>query len=598
MSKPVSTTPPLEKGGNEANSGWKFDFSEQGTLDPCWRWKFDAVVSRCRGSFTSLTDAASRRYGTDIFWWVSELACRNTLTNSFFLKYCQIHFIRELLAEGEKIAEVRADSLEFSRVLEKCLEGYPARVTLAQPGLWCRVRKYLSQGKDFVIFFLNVLLRTVLATWVLPCRTPPPPPDSILTDIFVSDASFSNGRFSDRYYSHFGGFLDEEGQGKIVYAPTLMVRLPNLVPVLQSIRNAKDRFLLKEDVLRWQDLFWAFGVVFRILLRRPSGWTDEGIDFTPLARKVWRESILSPSSVLGLMDYRFAQRLKETKASFRMVIDWFENQIIDKGFNAGFRKFFPDIPHIGYEGYVTTPNYLCVYPSQSEFEFGVIPKTVAVIGPVLVPEMKDFCPRLDVIPAPALRFAWLWSSFTLDPDPAWFTVLVALDVTLEASCDILHCAMEAAKHGLPENFRFWVKPHPAAIPFDILLTRLGIELPQEFTVVSGDFPSTLRKCDMILSNTSTTCMEAVVFGIPAVIAGSRSGFSRNPIPAGVPKDLWRLCLTPEDTIQAMNYFSHHPLDRDARMSLGRQIRKDYFTEVTPESVTAFIALPCADEKTN
>jgi len=540
--------------------------------------------------FTTLTDEVSETYGNDISWWVSELACRNSLTNEFFLEYCRIHFIRELMSNGVEIAEIRTDSPEVASILTGFLEGHRTNVTIIRKTWWQRLYACLPRVKDFFLLFIRELLYAALAKWFYPMQKGGFSAKTVLIDTFVFAESFSDNTFIDRYYGRLDAFFRPEEREKIVYAPMIMGGIKDLIPMFQKLRHVQNQFLLKEDLLTWRDIFWAFGFPFRIFRRKPRRWVENGIDFTSLARKIWIEHLFSANSVLGLMNYRFAQRVREEKIPLCLVIDWFENQIIDKGFNAGFRKYFPDIAHIGYEGFIAPPTYLCVVPSKKEYEYKVVPKTIAVTGPGLIGKMKEFCSDLDVIAAPGFRFSWLWKDFLPEPDSSYHTILIALDSTIEASRDILHCAITALEHDLPPNVRFWVKPHPASMPIENLLATLDMKLPRNFTVMKGDFSSILRKCDMILTNTSSTCMEAIVLGIPALIAVSQASFSRNPIPSEIPGELWRMCFTSEDTARAIGYFSTHPLDCRTRKALGQKIRSDYFTEVTFRTVRDFLRI--------
>ena len=91
-----------------------------------------------------------------------------------------------------------------------------------------------------------------------------------------------------------------------------------------------------------------------------------GMDISPLIR----EEILTfngfRNAVEGLLNFRFAKALKNNRINLRLVINWFENQAGDKGWNAGFSQFYPNIHSIGYRGYITSDLYLCTLPSKCE----------------------------------------------------------------------------------------------------------------------------------------------------------------------------------------------------------------------------------------
>jgi hypothetical protein len=91
-------------------------------------------------------------------------------------------------------------------------------------------------------------------------------------------------------------------------------------------------------------------------------------EITPLIKsELWSMTAFTQVCI-ALLNYRFTYRLKEKGVRLRLVVDWFENQITDKGWNAGFRKFFPETPTLGYAGYLVPLNWLARYPSEGEFQ--------------------------------------------------------------------------------------------------------------------------------------------------------------------------------------------------------------------------------------
>ena len=88
----------------------------------------------------------------------------------------------------------------------------------------------------------------------------------------------------------------------------------------------------------------------------------------------------------------------------KKIVNWFENQIIDKGWNFGFRKYFPNSDIIGYQGFLFYGQYLNTFPSQEEFNSKVIPKKVYVISKKYIKLRKEFVKNFIFKTAPALYF--------------------------------------------------------------------------------------------------------------------------------------------------------------------------------------------------
>jgi len=526
----------------------------------------------------------------DLDWWVSAIAGRNTYADSLFMDCCRAFLIRELLDE-EDVSEIVVPSSSLAEVTRKLCQkkNLNVRILSAEGPLriLCDFLAALSAyGQDMIKYSYRL--------WLCRATYPPDkqdmPADCTLIDIFVLDRSFVDGDYQDRYYDDFGGYVREEEAESFVYIPTLDVRFSNTGRVLQALRKSRRRFLLAEDVLKARDYLYAWAYPCRAVRLCPPQTMIEDIDVTPLVRRAWQRHLFSGNSVEALLKFRFARRLKERGVSIRLIIDWFENQVIDKGANAGFRKYYPDTPIIGYQGFEAPPYYLCAYPTSAEYRSRVLPLSVAVCGRSWVAERKRYCPEVDVMIAPAFRYSRVWRERSVTQAAADFQVLIVLPLDVENAVDLLKSIIELAGRPEMERLSFLLKPHPA-LSMDSLLARSCFSLPSSLTVVKGDFFEYLEQASVIIGNASSTLLEAVACGIPVIVAGSLTGVSHNPIPEAVPQDIWRLCYTAEEMAEALEHFrSMTDADRKRLVAIGRDVRAGYFEPATREAVCSFLRL--------
>ena len=92
--------------------------------------------------------------------------------------------------------------------------------------------------------------------------------------------------------------------------------------------------------MKISDLFFSF---LHILRRRKflnSKFNYKKLDISELVWKEIKNFNDFYSINIGLLNYKFFFRLTEKKVNICKSINWFENQIIDKGWNLGFRKFY------------------------------------------------------------------------------------------------------------------------------------------------------------------------------------------------------------------------------------------------------------------
>jgi hypothetical protein len=289
------------------------------------------------------------------------------------------------------------------------------------------------------------------------------------------------------------------------------------------------------------------------------------------------------------LNYCFAKRLKEADVKLRLVIDWFENQNIDRGWNAGFRYFFPDVRTMGYQGFAATPHYLCMYPTEAEKKNAVIPHGIMVVGKGLAPLARKFCPDLEVMVAPAFRFQKVWQERKYFPASSEHAILVALPIMVSDAVHIL-TMLAHGKASLNKNIRLWIKPHPTTPP-SVIKKSFGTDWPKEFEFVNGDFNDCVEKSNLLISSASSVCLETLAKSIPVIVIGNRHGLTHNPIPETIIQDIWRLCYTHKEIVDAIQFYKNRSLGKiKEHEEIGKRIREEYFEPVTREGVREFLRL--------
>jgi hypothetical protein len=528
----------------------------------------------------------------NIDWWVSGIAGRNTYADSFFQQCCYAVFIRNLLKEVDDIEEIIVDSYPLFNVIKQIVykENKQVRV-ICKNGFFQFAVSVTKRIVQYAHFFIKHAYRYLICSFILPDSKRRLPENATLVDIFILDQSFSGGTFNDRYYADFGGHLTPDEKKNFVYIPTLVVRLKNIFGVIRALRSADQRILLQEDILRVSDYVYAIAHPFRAIRFFPKKTMMDGIDVTCLVRKTWFDHLFLGNSSEALMKYCFTRRLKERGQTLRLIIEWFENQDIDKGAIAGFRRFYPETPIIGYQGFDIQKYYLCAYPTNSEHLNSVLPHVIAVCGKALIEERKQFCTTINVITGPAFRYMKAWDRRQGRNPGQQFTILILFPITINNAVNILKETVRLSEILNQDNVRFFLKPHPVT-RLELILKHARLSLPSQIRVVEGDLSEYILEADVVVGNTSSSFLEAVAMGIPVIIVGDRSGITYNPIPEAVSQDIWALCYTAEEMVEAIRRFiSYSHEDRRHLEDIGRDIRKSYFEPVTRESVRSFLRLP-------
>jgi hypothetical protein len=312
------------------------------------------------------------------------------------------------------------------------------------------------------------------------------------------------------------------------------------------------------------------------------------MDISPLIR----EEILTFSgfnnAVGALLNFRFAKALKNNRINLRLVINWFENQSEDKGWNAGFSQFYPNIHSIGYRGYITSDLYLCTLPSKCENINNVLPREIAVIGKGLRDSTKEFDSTLKTKIVPALRFSHLWENNLVIPSSKYFTIFFALPYSWVESNEIFQALINNLDYLINNNIRIIVKTHPT-MNIEYVKNMIVSNHSNIFSLVDESFIHCLSKSDMVISGMSGAVIESIVFGIPVILLRNRRGITFNPIPKEIPQGIWTMCDSSDKIIGLIQKYSSISDEQlQSYKELGKQVRESYFEPVTKEGVQEFM----------
>jgi len=566
----------------------KLDFCFYGKLESRWLTLYNHIATDIHKPFTNLIDSISKKHGQSIDWWVSSPASRNTLASPLFHYCCCIALLHELIRKNEPVSEIITDSRAFKEIIENYLadQGIKARVRLARLPVKQRLKEFVRPLYTILGLPLRHLLLFFVAKQTLPLRRPLPSEPLTLIDTFVMQGYFEK----DRYYPGMLEALSEKEKESVWFVPHLYGFRPwQYLSVVKKLRGSERNFVLKEDFLKFKDYLFVWGHVFRIRALKIDSCLFHGVDISSLVREEMRGFRGVGSSYTPLLNYRFAGRLKEAGVKLRLVIDWFENQNIDRGWNAGFRRYFPETFTKGYQGFAVTAHYLCMYPTGEEKKNAVIPHEILVIGPVLIQPARKFCPDLDVKAAPAFRFRGVWQKRKYLPAANEHIVLVALPIMIGEAVHILRLFAHVVKE-MDNNTRFWIKPHPTTSPSRIQ-SACGAEWPEQFEFVSGDFNVCVEKSNLLISSASSACLETLAKGIPVIVVGNSSGLTHNSVPGTITDDIWRLCYSPEEVAKSIQFYkSRGPEKIKEHEEVGRRIREEYFEPVTREEVKKFLGI--------
>jgi hypothetical protein len=510
-----------------------------------------------------------------------QASCRNTNLSYILDRFCRIRLLESLIKSGKAIDKVIVDSVCMKSVCERLIKKYDVTtiVVITSNNLGEPFRLI----KNIVKSIYMMLCLFIIPKIVLGNKRIPNGPIIYLENFIFIDSFDSNGVLKDRYYPGLADCLEDKAlEEKIWYVPTLIgfKKISQYYSIFKKIRTSKVNILLKEDWLELKDYLSAFKttLVLHKKINKIPMWN--GIDVSDIVSEELNKEIGSTSLLNSLLLYKFIQRLKDKDVDIDIVIDWNENQVIDRALNLAINKFYPDVYVKGYQGYVVPDFYTCKDPTVFEVEADTVPDEVCVVGEAFVSGKKRYCPDLNVSVAPGYRFSNSHDSKYLNRDKS-LDILIVLPMSLADSVEILAICIKLSKvDGIGDKYNFIVKHHPS-LTIEQFVLKVPEALNACFKFSDKPLYEHMCKSSLLISALSSVCLEAAVLAVPVAIIGSRSGPVMNPLAGLEGIESWKVCYNENEISELLVH------------NIANQVSniEYYFQSNTVERAREFVSCP-------
>jgi hypothetical protein len=551
------------------------------------------VANEIRLEFNALVEFVGHKHEKNIDWIVSSIASRNKYLSPLFIRCCNLALIKRLIEQDQELKKIILSDRALGNSLKRFFKSEKREINIVCTErilTFCKqlLRPFYSFVVAATIMGLRILGRSNTRKWKSYTTS------ITLVDTFVlnskvgENGSIYQGKYRDRYFPGLLDNMDEYEKESVYYYPTLN-GFKNILKAFNIIRNAKDRFIIPDDFLKITDYLYFLLHPFRIQNLKLPETHFLKFNITSLLKQERFLNCCNSSSLLGLLNYRFALRTAQEKIKIKRLIDWHENQVNDRGMIVGFRRHHPETKIIGYQGYIISKSlHSYIFPTPSECRSQAVPHQIGVIGKGLLKDIQEFSSDFQAIVAPAFRFSKVWDNRRIFPEIGIFTILVALPIGLKGASNILECIGSGLQHFDKSRVRFWIKPHPT-YGKEKIKQNLDEAWTGFFQAKSGDFNECIEGANLLIGNASSTSLEAVTKGVPVIIVGDSNGIIENPIPGSVSEDIWRLCYSSVEIVKAIQYYMNQdPKKMKEYKKIGERTREEYFEPVTKRSVSAFL----------
>ncbi len=555
----------------------KLDLRASHALPPKLLQQFNQVAMASRQDFVRWCDELAFHFADNLDWLFSKPATRNPHMSGLFRFVCLLKFLKKLESEKTQIELILVDSKAFYQILKTYFPQFQTKLVL--PPFKKSVLQFLVDQYQYFVLARHYFLLKKHAK-----KTGRK--ENLAHSITLVDSFFQwDTSVTDHRYGDFQKFLTDEDLQQLRFVPKFRNILPKDFPKLFEELRAR-KYLLEHDYLKWTDYLYALLHGWRRLWIKVPKVLFEGFDLQTLLKKELFDSDHYHSTVFALLNHRFAKRLKESQVSISSAVNWFENQAIDKGWNAGFQKYYPQSRIIGYRGFYGS-TYEPHLPSHADYDLKLLPKIVAVIGKESVPIVKTYVSSVETLVTPAIRNVGVWQE-RQEPQNELYQIFIAFSGMIQSSLKTARIFVNLFKQFPKEvtGVNVSMKVHPLFFSEQTVIDAIGGILPDSFSFVHDDIHKVLDKCHVAVAcGRGTSAMDILARGCPLIVVSDEDGLFDNPIPEAIPQGVWKACHNEKDLLQAIQSFRQRSQEEiKQHQAQMKQIRRDYFEPVSKEGV--------------
>lgn len=453
-----------------------------------------------RKKYTKWIEEISKSFSNDIDWWGTIPPSRNYIYSDILKNITILETLKKISKKYKNI-EVLSTSKELLDIIHDWSKRKNLDITskiLKEKSFNLKNIKYILSSFIFnlvIFFYINIFIKKINLK-------NKPPKNIVLIDMFATE-SVLNGKI---IYNNLDVYLKKKSKKNVFFVPSFVIE-KNIIKILMIINSLSDKnYIFKEHYLNLKDVIYSCfhfkrKKKFLIKYKNFKEW-----DLTKLLHVELKNNINTFSEQNCLLNYFFSKQLMLNKIKIKKVINWFENQPIDKGWNMGFRKFHKNTESLGYQGFLNYAQYMNTYPTSYEEKKRVIPKKIISIGRAYIKLKKEFFPKANIVLGPALNYNKVFKDFKKTNK---IKILVILSGIKHLDKATLEWIIFVLKKDTKINIT--IKPHPM-LKIDNIIDVEKTNLKNQINISSQVLSELLKKTNIaICSGPTGGTIESIAY---------------------------------------------------------------------------------------
>lgn len=543
------------------------------------RLLFQKIYFKNKSKFINLINRLYEKTNKSIYWSVNTIFSRNNNLSGLYMNYCYIRFIKEI-NKTNKIKYIYTQSYKQKKILNHYFKG---KVYYLNPTL----KDYLKNNilvinlKNFISNFIYSIYFIFYFFYFKKFKINN---SIVLIETFILDSMFKNNKFEDRYYTNLEKFSDLKKEN-LFFLP-IFPKIEDLKKFIKfnNFINYKRNFLLPFLYLKFSD--YVKGLFsFLFVSHKSLGKVNlNGLDISFIIKDEILSNANNRNSFLGILSYFLFKRLKQNNIEFDKIIDWYENSPLDKGFYYGVNKYYPKTKTLGYQGFILSHEFNFYFkPEKIEIKNKLSPKVVGIQGDKIRTKFKSRGENIKLQLCPAFRYQHLYNFINIRKKNKIKNILIALPIGREEIKKIVNILNDFfLKYG-KKNYNFILSMHPSYnFEKDNHIIK---KINKNVSATNKNFIELKKKVDLLISGSSTTCLEALALKIPVITVNSSSNIFEDIVKSNLGKDISISINSAKDLSFALERIKY--LDKKIQKQ-HKKILHGFFCKMTKEKVNEFI----------
>lgn len=527
-----------------------------------------------------------------------------------YLSYIQKDIRPDNIRKDQKNLVVVCDHRPFSKTLQDYLESNGYEVEVRGLG-----RNYIHATLNFLrlhvalisgtiktcdkYFFSKIILGFQYGKKIR--RLNP----EILIDTYLQKNSIDqSGNYKERYFPGLYEYYEKNGF-KVSFYPWLYVEGREYVDIYRKIKKASQTILVADYFLGFGDILkTAASCLYASVYKMKSRSLEyENIELVTLAGSLKREIAFYLFSAKVFQTIPARLRLQGIYP--KLVIDWYENQPLDKacfmGFNAAYNRENPSCKIISMRQYLPIYNFFNLFCGAREVKEQAAPPESRVMGKGLIPGFAFYGSAEKFGTAAALRYRSVYEKTppaakkkteNIHKKAADKTLLVLLTHSHQESANILRLVMSSFQEISKIFKKIIIRPHPD-IQLEDFVTTNGFEQLRNGKKIEWSKFSLVQdfeKSMLVISSGTSAALEAIVSGLPVIVVGERFKITMNPL-EDIDEKFWRIVFDEDQLVSAVKqWWVKSDFTGKKHTDYCAKIKKKYFEEATEKNLKKFLDL--------